>query len=328
MSLSLTLLLLTVTYIALSVLYVYRWRGDVRYPSFMQFLRKSWPVFAPLNCLLYLATDKSARAPVLGADYLEGISVLRERWAHIRDEAFALHRSGALEATTTVGSAGYHDIGFRTFYQRGWKKFYLKWYGEPHHSAQRLCPETIRALQSVPGIRAAMFSVLPPGAELRLHSDPMACSLRYHLGLETPNRDECFINVDGHEVSWRNGADFVFDETYPHFAANNTSEPRLILMCDVERPMNWAGRAFNRVYSRLATAMTVPNTPEDRRGFVSGLYAKLVPLREAGLRLKRKNRRAYVTLKIMLNTSLVLLVFMAMFSVLQFAEAVGSATVS
>ena len=42
-----------------------------------------------------------------------------------------------------------------------------------------------------------MFAVLPPGGKLGAHRDPFAGSLRYHLGLVTPNSDKCRILVDG-----------------------------------------------------------------------------------------------------------------------------------
>lgn len=320
MSISLLAMALIAIYAMVSIGYVYRWRGRARYASFSEYLRKSWPVFAPFNCLLYLATLRSARGPVLDAGYLQGITLLRQRWAHIRDEAIALHLAGELDATTRRGSVGYYDLAFRTFYKRGWKKFYLKWYGTSHRSARRLCPETVRLLEQVPGIRAAMFSILPAGAELSLHADPMACSLRYHLGLETPNSDRCFINVDGLSLSWRNGEDFVFDETYPHYAKNATGELRLILMCDVDRPMNRWGRAFASLYATIARAMVVPNTAEDRRGFVSWLFSIAAPWRDRALQLKAQRRRTYLLLKFAVNSALVALLFGLFYAVLLLLE--------
>ncbi|MEB1527516.1 aspartyl/asparaginyl beta-hydroxylase domain-containing protein [Xanthomonas sp. WHRI 7945] len=313
-------------YAVAAIAYVYKWRARLRYAGFGQYLRKSWPLFAPFNCLLYMATRRFARRPVIDAGYLAGISVLRTHWPQIRAEALALHASGELDATSQPGSAGYHDLGFRTFYKRGWKKFYLTWYGAPHRSAQRLCPQTLRLLAQVPGIRGAMFSVLPPGAELSLHADPLACSLRYHLGLATPNDAGCFINVDGHALSWRDGQDFVFDETYPHFARNDTNALRLILMCDVERPMHVAGRAFNRVYALLARALAVPNTAEDRRGLLTGVFATLAPWRMRGLALKARHRSLYLVMKYALNLTLVLLAFLPVYAALQWVERAGSVT--
>lgn len=324
MSPTLLAITLAALYAAGCIVYVYRWRGHTRYPNFSEFMSKSWPIFAPLNCLLYLATHRSARGAVVDAGYLEGISLLRERWEQIRDEAMALHLAGELDATTRLGSAGYHDVGFRTFYKRGWKKFYLTWYGAPHRSARRLCPDTVRILEQVPGVRAAMFSVLPAGAELTLHSDPMACSLRYHLGLETPEIDACFIDVDGTRLSWRNGRDFVFDETYPHFARNDTRQLRLILMCDVERPMNILGRVFNRGYCLILKAMTVPNTAEDRRGCISWLFSVLAPWRAGALRLKARSRATYVLLKLALNSALVMLLLLPVLAALKIVECAAS----
>ncbi|PZR20950.1 MAG: aspartyl/asparaginyl beta-hydroxylase domain-containing protein, partial [Azospira oryzae] len=237
MSWSLIALLAVLAYAAGCIAYVYRWRGRLRYASFGQYLRKSWPVFAPLNCLMYMGTQRWARQPVLDAGYLRGVELLRSHWRVIRDEALALHASGAFEAAKAPGSAGSYDVGFRTFFKRGWSKFYLTWYGRPHPSAQRLCPRTLALVRQVPGIRGAMFSILPPGAELSLHSDPMACSLRYHLGLQTPNSGQCYIHVDRQACVWHDGEDFVFDETYPHLALNGTDQSRLIFMCDVDRPL-------------------------------------------------------------------------------------------
>ena len=48
-----------------------------------------------------------------------------------------------------------------------------------------------------------MFAELPPDGQLNPHRDPFAGSLRYHLGLSTPNDDGCHIIVDGEPYSWR-----------------------------------------------------------------------------------------------------------------------------
>ncbi len=315
-------LVAVVAYAAACIAYVYRWRGRQRYDSFRQYLRKSWPVFAPLNCLMYMATRRAARRPVLDAGYLHHIERIRGNWEIIRDEALALQATGLLEAIAVPGSAGYHDVGFRTFYKRGWRKFYLSWYGPPHPSAQRLCPHTVALLAQVPGIRGAMFSLLPAGASLSMHADPMGCCLRYHLGLATPNSPSCQITVDGQSCSWRDGEDFVFDETYPHQAHNGTDQPRLILMCDVDRPLAPWGRLLRWVYARLARATLVPNTAEDGRGLFSAWFRKLAPLRDRGLRLRETRRHTYQALKLALNASLLSALLGLLFGVLRVAEMV------
>jgi beta-hydroxylase len=149
-----------------------------------------------------------------------------------------------------------------------------------------------------------MFAVLPPRSVLTPHADPLGCSLRYHLGLATPNAPECFINVDGVAQAWRDGEAFVFDETYLHFVRNDTDEPRLILMCDVRRPMILPGRLFNRLYSLLARAVQTPNDARDKRGVASALYATVAPLIAVGKQLRERNRALYNIVKWAINLAL------------------------
>lgn len=311
-----------VAYTLGSLVYVYRWRGTTRYVTLKQYLRKSWPIFAPLNCLLYMATHGSARKPVLDSGYLKNISALRDNWRTIRDEAFALQSINAFDAARAPGSVGYYDIGFRTFYKRGWSKFYLKWYGTEHRSAMRLCPKTMALLAQVPQVRGAMFAILPSGAQLTLHADPLACSLRYHLGLSTPNSEECHIVVDDARLVWRDGQDFVFDETYPHYAQNKADTSRLILLCDVERPMNLPGRIFNGFYSIVAKSTVVPNTPEDARGLFSAIFAALAPLQERAQRLRARRRWLYNICKFSLNMTLFAVLSLILSAVVLSLEAV------
>src|SRR4029079_11579573 len=107
---------------------------------------------------------------------------------------------------------------------------------------------TSQLLASIPSVNAAMFALLPPGARLVAHRDPFAGSVRYHLGLSTPNSEQCRIIVDGQLYYWKDGEPVVFDETYIHRAENQTDVQRLILFCDVERPLTHAlARARKRV---------------------------------------------------------------------------------
>lgn len=306
-------------FIAGSIVYVYRFRGRTRYPGFGAYFRKSWPIFAPFNCLLYLFTRRRARGPVLSAAVLPDLALLQANWQVIRDEARALQAQGEIDASAAPGSPGYYDVGFRTFYKYGWRKFYLCWYGYTHRSALRTCPKTVELLSRVHVVKGAMFSFLPAGGELTQHSDPLACSLRYHLGLDAPGRDDCFIEIDGVRKVWANGEDFLFDETYPHHARNDSTQSRLILMCDVERPLYLPGRIFNWFYSSLARLTVVPNTAEDRRGFASSVFAEVTPLLQRSKALKEKNRTLYRVLKTVVNSALLCILLGALFIVVQLA---------
>lgn len=296
--------LLLFAFILGSMLYVYRFRGRVRYDSFKQYLRKGWPIFSPLNCLLYLFTQSRARRPIMDLSQFRELDVIRDNWQTIRDEAVALYQQRVFEQTNKAGSGGYYDIGFRTFYKYGWSKFYLKWYGTTHNSAQAMCPQTVRILNQVRSVNGAMFSVLPVGSKLTRHADPAACSLRYHLGLNTPNDDACYINIDGSDYSWRDGEALLFDETYLHYAHNDAEQYRLILMCDVERPTWVVGPIVNFFYKGLMRLTVVPNTDDDERGLANNVFARISPALANVRTLKQTNPGRYLAIKYSVNATL------------------------
>ena len=87
------------------------------------------------------------------------------------------------------------------------------------------------------------------GAKLGRHHDPVASSLRYHLGLLTPNSEQCALTLDGINYAWRDGEELLFDQTYLHSAINRTDIVRVILFCDVEKTQ------LRRPVKRLADAV-------------------------------------------------------------------------
>ena len=191
-----------------SAWYVHR-RGAVKHSFYRQFFDHS-TLFAPVNFLMY-CFSKVPNQPYIDTQHFQDLKVLDENWEMIRDEAKALYEKGGIKA-----SSSYDDLGFNSFFKTGWKRFYLKWYDSAHPSAAELCPKTTALLKTLPSIKAAMFTELAPDSRLVRHRDPYAGSLRYHLGLITPNDDRCFIDVDGQRYSWRDGESVVFDETYIH----------------------------------------------------------------------------------------------------------------
>jgi beta-hydroxylase len=162
---------------------------------------------APYNVLMY-AGSAVPNEPVISVDHFPELARLQDNWETIRDEAVRLFDEGFIRAAATN-----NDWGFYSFFKSGWKRFYLKWYDDFLPSARALCPKTVELLNSIPSVHGAMFALLPPGGKLGAHRDPFAGSLRYHLGLITPNSDKCRILVDGVQCVWRDGQAFMFDET-------------------------------------------------------------------------------------------------------------------
>jgi beta-hydroxylase len=140
-----------------------------------------------------------------------------------------------------------------------------------------------------------MFAELPPGAKLNPHRDPYAGSLRYHLGLATPNDDRCFIEVDGQRHSWRDGQSVIFDETYIHWAVNGSEVDRVILFCDIERPMRfrWAQAVNGWLGRTLMTAASSPNEAGDQTGLISKLFTISYVMGQYRRRYKAWNKTAY-----------------------------------
>lgn len=316
-----SLLTVSTLFILGSLTYVYKYRGQERFENFSEYLRKGWPLFSPLNCLLYLFTEKRARKPIMDVSQFPELKELQSNWKTIQKEVIELYEKGYFDVTKKPSENSYYDIGFRTFYKYGWSKFYLKWYGYTHESAKKLCPKTVELLEKVPLINGAMFSILPVGSKLTRHLDPVACSLRYHLGLSTPNHDSCFINIDGQSYSWRDGEALLFDETYLHFANNNSDRYRLILMCDFERPMNFLGKCVNFIFKFLMSFTVVPNISGDKHGLVNRIFSSLSPFLQKTKTLKQTHRSLYVVLKYSVNISLIGLFFIVIALSFQFLQA-------
>lgn len=262
---------------------------------------------APYNVFLYLASAVPNR-PYLDLAAFPELALLQRNWQAIRDEARALHAAGHIRA-----AEGHDDMYGNALFKRGWKRFYLKWYGDPLASARRLCPTSVALLEQLPSVHAAMFSLLGPRSRLGRHRDPFAASLRYHLGLVTPNSDACRILVDGVPYAWRDGEGVLFDETYLHWVENDTDETRIVLFCDVERPLRWRlATAVNRwVIRRVVPSTAARNEAGEPLGAVNRLAAAYHPLQQAGRRLKQRDRRLYYALKFGVLIAAVALILMA-----------------
>ena len=243
-------------------------RGRVRHSLHKQVFDHS-SFTAPVNLFMLLFSGVP-RTAYLDPTRFPELNELQSHWQEIREEALALEFQ--------IKAAGQHDdAGFNSFFKTGWKRFYLKWYGDAHPSARTLCPKTTEILSRLPSVKAAMFAHLPHGAKLGKHRDPYAGSLRYHLGLVTPNDTSCFIEVDGERYSWKDGEGVVFDETFIHFAENKSGQDRIVLFCDIERPMRFRfAQAINHwIGTHVLSAASSPNEASDP----TGANQSRVPLR-------------------------------------------------
>lgn len=139
-----------------------------------------------------------------------------------------------------------------------WQTFVFLGYGMRAERNLARCPATAAALDGIPGLRTAFFSILAPGKQIPLHRGPYNGVLRLHLALKVPReREHCWIEVDGHRYAWQANRAVVFDDAYPHQVHNDTDETRVVLFVDFERPCKVPVSWLNKLLLAFA-----PLTPE------------------------------------------------------------------
>lgn len=289
--------LIIISIFVISLLYAH-FRGKERLKFSRQLFDHS-TFLGPVNIFM-TGFSKLPNKPFFETKDFPELQVLQDNWKVIREEALQLQdQIKAAESN--------NDAGFNTFFKRGWKRFYLKWYQASHPSAEQLCPQTVALLEKIPSVKAAMFAELPSGSYLGKHRDPYAGSIRYHLGLSTPNSDDCFIEVDQQRYSWRNGEATLFDETYVHWAQNKADTTRIILFCDIERPMKWGwAQSFNYWFGRhFMAGASSPNDEQDRTGGINKVFKYGYAIHAKGREIKAENTTKYYIYKWILYAVLI-----------------------
>jgi ornithine lipid ester-linked acyl 2-hydroxylase len=170
---------------------------------------------------------------------------LHQNWETIRDEALrVMSEPDRLPRLNEISPDN------RRIAKEGtWRIFFFYGFGERLDRSCDLCPVTAAQLDAIPGIQNAWFSILEPDTRVPLHHGITKGLVRVHLPLVVPEDHEaCFIELDGHRHAWREGELFVFDDTLPHLVENNTTETRIILLIDFERPLDRQGRLASRAF--------------------------------------------------------------------------------
>lgn len=296
MSISTLIKLLIVAFFVWGVLYVYFNGRSRRIPILRQFFNYS-ALFAPYNALMYIFSKQPSR-PFYDREDFKEMDLIKENWQVIKQEGEKLFDEGYIRE-----AIGGNEAGFGSFFKRGWKRFYLTWNRDTLPSAEDLCPKTLALVRQIPLIKSALFTRLPAHSHLNPHRDPFAGTLRYHLGLVTPNSDKCAIYVDEQVQPWYDGQDFIFDETFIHYVINDTDDYRLIFFCDLDRPLKEPMYTINQWVSNVLAFLTTPQNIEGEYvGFFNRAYRSFINLSKListpVKALKRKSRNAYNILRV------------------------------
>jgi len=187
------------------------------------------------------------------------IARIEANWAAIRDEfdrvMLEQDRIPNVEYISEDGNLG----ADRKPMSRGaeWKWFFLYGYGHKIEGNCLRCPKTTKLVESIPGMRGAIFAILAPGKHIPPHRGLYKGLLRYHLGVRIPGpAGLCRITVGGETRAWEEGRSFVFDDTRTHEVWNESDGQRVVLMIDIERPLSPPLTTLNRLVLRWISSTT------------------------------------------------------------------------
>jgi ornithine lipid ester-linked acyl 2-hydroxylase len=198
---------------------------------------------------LNLALTKVGNPPIFDKAVFPWASTIERDWRPIRAELDRV-------LTRKEELPGFHELAtdVSTISQdRGWKTFLLAGYGFRSENNIKLCPETWRICQNIPGLITVMYSILEPGKHLPPHRGPYNGVLRLHLGLIVPEpREQLGIRVENAVYRWREGEAVIFDDAFEHEAWNRTPHTRVVLFVDFRKPLRFPANFINWLLLHLA----------------------------------------------------------------------------
>lgn len=110
--------LLFLYYFIFSTLHTH-FRGRIRLKPMRQLFDHS-TFIAPINLLMYTFL-KVPNQPFIKQTNFQNLHILKANWVIIKEEATSLLQEGHVKS-----SDKYDDLGFNSFFRKGWKRFYLK----------------------------------------------------------------------------------------------------------------------------------------------------------------------------------------------------------
>lgn len=196
--------------------------------------------------------------PVIPNAEFAWVPTLEASWRDIRAELDAL-----LEHPEDIPT--FHQISpdqQRISKGNNWKTFAFDVYGKRIDENCKQCPKTAAILDTLPGMRSAMFSILAPHYHIEAHKGPTRAVVRVHLALKVPaDWRKVWIRVGDQILNWKEGEVMIFDDTYDHEVRNDTDEYRAVLFIDIDRPMDRIGTLFNKIIVRIIQASTYVKQP-------------------------------------------------------------------
>lgn len=161
---------------------------------------------------------------------------LESQWEKIKEEGYQLYQSIPNKEINYLDN--YH-IDLKEENKLNWTTIPLRLFGQDTTKYFDYCPTLSNILKEHPEIISCLYSIMEPGKIITPHHGPYDGLIRYQLALDIPNikeGEECYLHVDGEKYQWSVGKGVLFDESNIHGAVNTTSEKRMVLLIDIERP--------------------------------------------------------------------------------------------
>ena len=123
---------------------------------------------------------------------------------------------------------------------RNWTVFpFYDGYANLQVDNARKCPRIAEFLASLPGIGStgcmAFFSIMNPKTHVRPHASEINTRMRYHLGIEVPERD-CHFRIHDQLISWKQDKCIKIDDSYEHEVLQQSDRRRVVFVVDVPHP--------------------------------------------------------------------------------------------
>lgn len=183
--------------------------------------------------------------PFFEREQFDWVPELEANWEVIRDEMYEVlkyrHELPCFHEILPYQNA---DISA----DNDWRTYFLFGYGNKVDKNCERCPETTAALEKVPGVKTAFFSIFLPGKHLPDHRGPYKGVARCLLGLKVPEPKElCRIRVADEIRHWEEGKCMLFDDSFRHEAWNETDDTRVVLFIDFVRPLRFPLNIVNKL---------------------------------------------------------------------------------
>jgi hypothetical protein len=163
----------------------------------------------------------------------DGICELLEQNVAMFREEFAGIDPDQYQVDTRDEKAGLTD-------GRNWTVFpFYDGFGKLQVDNARRCPRIAEFLGSHAGIGSlgcmAFFSIMNAGTHVPPHTSELNTRMRYHLGIEVPERDIHF-RIHDQLITWKQDKCIKIDDSYEHEVFQQSDRRRVVFVLDMPHP--------------------------------------------------------------------------------------------